>query len=225
MSSSPTARHRHLADDILERACELFDSKGYGDTSLQDIADAVGIARPSIYHYFASKEAILVTIVEGAISTRDDIIADVRTSEAAPDERLRSLLTRVGASTAHNPAGLRLVLNASAALPNDLRRRDVASRRAMFELMSEVLGVGIDAGLFRPADERATAATIIAALTGLQYRDIGGVSMTPDEATANLVDALLDGVTRARPGGASAAATIASIREDLDALSRQLDER
>lgn len=218
---TPTARHRHISDDILVKACELFDAQGYSETSLQEIADSVGIARPSLYHYFASKEAILVTIVEGTIVTRDEIISTVRAMDGTPRERLQALLTLVGSSTSRNPAGLRLVLTAGGALPADLRRRDVNSRRAMFELLSEVLAEGIDLGLFRPSDERATAATIIAALTGLQYQQIGGVTMTPDEATGLLVDVLLNGVFhRSENGPANFDEALANVRENLLSLER-----
>lgn len=214
-----TARARHVADDIVAKAGELFDAKGYHDTSLQDVADTVGIARPSLYHYFASKEEILVRIVEGTITVRDGIIERVTSMDGGPRDRLVALLTEVGRTTRSNPAGLRLVLNASAALPADLHRRELTSRRSMFELVSRVLAEGMGQGVFRPADERATAATIIAALSGLQYADIGGVAMGPDQAAEAMATVLVDGVCHASgAGAASLDDVIVRMRDDLRAL-------
>lgn len=48
---------------ILDEAAELFLSNGYGDTSLRQIASAVGIQPASIYHYFSSKEALFTEIL------------------------------------------------------------------------------------------------------------------------------------------------------------------
>ena len=51
-------------DAILARATELFDRKGFGNTSLDDIARAVGITREGIYYYFKNRSEILLTIVQ-----------------------------------------------------------------------------------------------------------------------------------------------------------------
>ncbi len=214
-----TSRARHVADDIVAKAGELFDAKGYSETSLQDVADTVGIARPSLYHYFSSKEEILVRIVEGTIEARDGIIERVTTMAGGPRERLVALVTEVGGTTRRNPAGLRLVLNAGGALPADLHRRELTSRRSMFELVSRVLADGMRQGVFRPADERATAATIIAALSGLQYADIGGVSMEPAQAAERMATVLVDGVCLAPGAGAAGLdEAIAALHENLRTL-------
>lgn len=48
--------------DIVDRAAELFDKRGYDRVSMEDIADAVGLAKPTLYHYVSSKDEILVLI-------------------------------------------------------------------------------------------------------------------------------------------------------------------
>jgi TetR/AcrR family transcriptional regulator, cholesterol catabolism regulator len=49
---------------IVEAAVELFRAKGYVGTSMQDIADAVGLLKSSLYHYFPGKEDLLYEIHE-----------------------------------------------------------------------------------------------------------------------------------------------------------------
>lgn len=51
-------------DDILQAARELFLTKEYDKTTMQDIMRKLNIAKGTIYHYFASKEAILEAVVE-----------------------------------------------------------------------------------------------------------------------------------------------------------------
>jgi len=48
---------------ILRRAAEIFDAKGYSNTSLEDIAAAVGFKREALYYYFRSKGEILCEII------------------------------------------------------------------------------------------------------------------------------------------------------------------
>ena len=49
--------------EILEHATRLFAERGYDGTTLQDIADAIGITRPGLYNYISSKEQLLAELV------------------------------------------------------------------------------------------------------------------------------------------------------------------
>ena len=60
-------------------ATRLFQTKGYDQTSVQDILDALGASRGAFYHYFDSKGALLDAVVErmveqapAAVGTRLD---------------------------------------------------------------------------------------------------------------------------------------------------------
>lgn len=54
-------------DDILLQAALLFADKGFHKTSLNDIARATGIQKPTLYHYFAGKEEILYHVEESVL--------------------------------------------------------------------------------------------------------------------------------------------------------------
>lgn len=59
-SHRPGMKRREV---ILKRAGELFERNGFSVTSLQDIADAAGIAREGIYYYFKNKTQILLELI------------------------------------------------------------------------------------------------------------------------------------------------------------------
>lgn len=52
---------------ILDRAAQLFDEAGYQRTTMTDIANSIGIRKPSLYHYYSTKGAILAAIHAGFI--------------------------------------------------------------------------------------------------------------------------------------------------------------
>lgn len=79
---------------IRDAAVSQFCEHGYAGSSLQHVADAVGMHKATLYHYFESKELLLADILDFA----HDQIAEIRDSvdemDARPVERLRALLTR-----------------------------------------------------------------------------------------------------------------------------------
>ena len=56
---SSSTRRDLVMSEILEHATRLFAQRGYDGTTLQDIADAIGITRPGLYNYINSKEQLL----------------------------------------------------------------------------------------------------------------------------------------------------------------------
>src|SRR5512134_3784191 len=62
-------------DRILQRALELFSDKGYDATSVREICEAAGVTKPTLYHFYRSKEGVYRAIVEGALERfRADLI-------------------------------------------------------------------------------------------------------------------------------------------------------
>jgi len=63
MQTAATPKSAHRRDEILSRSTELFDRDGFANTSLDDIARAVGIKREGIYYYFKNRSEILLNII------------------------------------------------------------------------------------------------------------------------------------------------------------------
>jgi TetR/AcrR family transcriptional regulator len=51
-------------DDMLKAALTLFSAEGYDKVGIQRIVDAVGVKKPTLYHYFGSKNGLLVALLE-----------------------------------------------------------------------------------------------------------------------------------------------------------------
>jgi len=82
------------ADRILQGALELFSAKGYEATSVREICEAAGITKPTLYHFYGSKEGVYRALVDGAL---DDFSRAVTRAMQAPGTAVERL-QRVGRS-------------------------------------------------------------------------------------------------------------------------------
>ncbi|BDT84470.1 TetR/AcrR family transcriptional regulator [Nocardia cyriacigeorgica] len=78
---------------IRDAAVELFTNKGFEQTSLREVADAVGITKASLYYHYASKLDLLLAIIDPVIDHMRSVVEDI---DAVP----------------YNPEGIRAVLRA-----------------------------------------------------------------------------------------------------------------
>jgi AcrR family transcriptional regulator len=76
--------------EIYDVAARVFHEKGYEQTSMDDIADAVGLLKGSLYHYINSKEDLLYGIAQAVDRTVADRMAANEQLKDPPIERLRA---------------------------------------------------------------------------------------------------------------------------------------
>jgi AcrR family transcriptional regulator len=79
-------------ETILARAAELFAKNGYTATSMNEVAEACGVSKPSLYHYVRDKHQLLAEIAEAHIARLLALIAEVDAGALAPEPRLRRLI-------------------------------------------------------------------------------------------------------------------------------------
>ena len=89
------ARNKHPEQTvqlILDTASTLFLQKGYDKTTLQDIINATKLSKGAIYHHFASKEAILIAVVDRMGEFNSSVLAQVRDRKGLTGaEKLREM--------------------------------------------------------------------------------------------------------------------------------------
>ena len=79
---------------ILDAALNLIADHGVGGTSLQMIADAVGVTKAAVYHQFRTKEEIVIALTERELARLDDALEAAEAETSAPRAR-EVLLSRV----------------------------------------------------------------------------------------------------------------------------------
>lgn len=81
-------------DDILAAAARLFATQGFPATSMNQVAEACGVAKPTLYHYFEDKQALLAQICDGHVHALLALVDEVKAQQLAPEAQLRGLIKR-----------------------------------------------------------------------------------------------------------------------------------
>lgn len=126
-------------DRVLATAAYLFAARGFRATSMNEIAAAVGLSKPTLYHYFRNKEELLVRLYSDVL---DESLSDARAivaSAATPRQAIRDLIAARVAYTCERQALLKVLFEEEHELPEDLAKEVLARRRAFEELFADAI--------------------------------------------------------------------------------------
>lgn len=225
-AGKPTVRRELIESEIFSHASRLFAERGFAGTSLQDIADAMGITRPAIYYYVKSKDDLLAKLVteitQGAAAEIRNIAQDDERDAAT---KVRDIARLVTLRRAEQPARFLLLVRSESELPPELARANEAAKRDTLRQLTEVIEQGVLSAEFRPVNARTAALAIIGMCNWVAW----WYHPTDERANSDVADQLADlaqsmvlrrdGKT---PHGFSPAAALAGVRDALDTLERTL---
>ena len=97
-------------DQLIDTARRLFGERGTTDVSMDEIAAEAGVARSTVYVYFASRDDLLGACVQSMYDRLQDTIALVVDDGATPVARLRRLILGVLERVDESPAFFRLAM-------------------------------------------------------------------------------------------------------------------
>ena len=88
-------KQKVTSEEILKQSFKLFREKSYHNTSMADIADACGILKGSLYHYYSSKEALMSAVIDYAHTYfKEKIFSLAYNEELSPQERIEKMFQK-----------------------------------------------------------------------------------------------------------------------------------
>jgi AcrR family transcriptional regulator len=146
--------------EIISKAAALFDEVGYGSTSMDSIARATEMAKPTLYHYFRSKDEILSSIHEEFI---DLLIAQHEAHMAAglrPGEAIQEHIADILSLMDTHHGHVRVFFEHFRELPVSRREEIDQKRSAYFDFVGRMVRDGIACGEFRELNPTITTMAI-----------------------------------------------------------------
>lgn len=89
-------------EHLMEVSMKLFATKGYQNTSISQIAKEAGVAKGALYHYFESKEVLLISVIKKGIQNIEHFFSETAKIDDDPKEQLKLLLKKTFESVQSN---------------------------------------------------------------------------------------------------------------------------
>ncbi len=132
---------------IMETAARIFADDGYDRTSMAQLATKCGVSKALIYHYYASKEALLFDIIDTHLGELIDAVEEADQPNAEPEERLEGLVAGLLEAYRDADAKHKVQLRALTLLPDDQQAHLKGLERKLVARFSEAIRA-IDPGVF-----------------------------------------------------------------------------
>lgn len=130
---------------LLGTAAEMFSKRGFRATSMKEIAAAVGMSKPTLYHYFRSKEELLVRLYSDVLDESLDAAREIVAAAPTPLAAIRDLIAARVAYTCRNQALLKVCFEEEHELPPELAGEVLARRRAFEDFFGDALAAHLAA--------------------------------------------------------------------------------
>jgi AcrR family transcriptional regulator len=180
--------------EILDGAMRSFREKGYHETTLNDIAQRVGVRKTALYHYFPDKASLLYECHLLSLRELERVLAEAcRKSGRAPD-RLAFLIREHVRVMTDTVEGSPSAFDVAALSP--AHQRDIIAGRDRYERgMRSLIRDGIDRGEFRAVDEKTAVFAILGAVNWIaRWYQPGGALDGPALGSA-FADYLVGGLS------------------------------
>ena len=185
-----------MKEQITNQSIQLFEEKGFSQTSIQDIVDALNVTKGTFYYYFSSKEQLLMDIhlkyIDNLLIRQQQILDNISLSH---QEKLTKIIAMLIHDIKEKGSSGRVFFREIRHLKRDNIGK-VKQKRNQFRLnIEDVVQQGISAGEFKQ-DLRADMVTFgilgVANYSYNWYMPDGEV--TPDELTAIFSNLVLSGI-------------------------------
>jgi AcrR family transcriptional regulator len=220
---------------IIDSAIKIFHKKGYRSATLDDVAEDLGVTKPALYHYVASKEDLLSQIYIQALETFFSYIYEIPDMELSPAEKLRLFIRRhLNTVVIENLAMFSVFFSEESQLPEAEYQRIQEEKRKFTHVVEAIIEEGIALGDFRSLNPKLQAYAIIGMCNWLyRWYKPGAGPFTPDEIADQFIALVEQGYrfpemavcsgVRGRDGGAGTERRMGRKREIFDELKQDAD--
>lgn len=181
----------------LKVAARIFNEKGYHATSLDEIADEIGVTKTALYYYFKNKEQLLYECLKLTYDCGQTARLEAEQMDGSAFEKLSHLYRRFMEKLMEERGAYTTMSNIRA-LP-DIQQAELLERRKHLDRYSRMLiEKAITEGDLRSVDVRVTSNFFLGAVNWILRWHTEDDAMTPREVSDHFLDLFMNGIVAGR---------------------------
>jgi len=193
--ASPREQREIKRRAILRVASRLFNERGFHGTSLDEIAEVLGVTKAALYYYVDSKEALLYECMRLSYDCGQQAREAAEAAGGSAYERL-CLLYRRFCELLMSERGAYTTMANLNALPEDKRHVLLERRRKLDAYCRRLIQAAMAEGRVRDVDPRIAANLFLGAANWILRWHSDDGELTPAEIADQFVDLMLHGLAR-----------------------------
>ncbi|MGH7271497.1 MAG: TetR/AcrR family transcriptional regulator, partial [Polyangiaceae bacterium] len=159
---APRAQENDVRIATLSAAMRLFATHGFEGTAVQDIADAVGVTKPAVLHYFPSKEHVRQAVLDAILSHWNEALPRLLLAASAGGDRFDAVFGELTRFFAADPDRARMIVREALDRPREVRKLVRGAVRPWLAAVAGYIRAGKEKGIHHPdVDEEAYVAHIL----------------------------------------------------------------
>jgi AcrR family transcriptional regulator len=195
--------HGSKRDAVIRTAARAFDERGYHNTSLDDIAAALGVTKPTIYYYVPNKEQLLFECFRAGLEPIRGALLQAEQANGSGRERLRAVIRDYALAIA-SEYGWCMVRAEHQDLGPELGAQVRALKSEIDRGIRRLVQTGMADGSIAVADAKLAAFAIAGALNWIAHWFRAGRSLSSAQIADSFVQFLEHGLApRPAPGPGS----------------------
>jgi AcrR family transcriptional regulator len=182
--------------EVYRTAAQIILRKGYDATSINDIANALGMTKAGLYHYINGKKELLFDIMNFGLDELDEEVVTPARAIADPSTRLRFIIASHAQLVTRGQGAITILVDEITALTPAQNRVITRRKREYFNLLRGVLNELKTAGKLHDVNTTAATFSLLGIVNWLSrwFRQDG--ALTQEQVAEQIVKIALGGLLR-----------------------------
>ncbi len=177
----------------LRVAARIFNEKGYHATSLDEVAEEIGVTKTALYYYFKNKEQLLYECLKLTYNCGQTARLEAEGFDGSAFDKLSFLYKRFMELLMEERGAYTTMANIRA-LPEEAQEELIDRRRQLDRYSRMLIEKAIQEGALRPVDVRITSNFFLGAVNWILRWHTEDDAMSPEEVSAHFLDLFMNGI-------------------------------
>jgi AcrR family transcriptional regulator len=191
-----TVSNNERLAEIYRTAAQIILRKGYDATSVNDIANALGMTKAGLYHYIGGKKELLFDIMNFGLDELDEEVASPAKKINDAEERLRFLIASHAQLVTRGNGAITILVDEVTALTPAQGRKITRRKREYFDYLRDLLEELKAKGRLHDVDTTAATFCMLGMINWLSRWFQQGGPLTAEQASTEIVKIALNGLLR-----------------------------